>query len=61
MIKYVVTVIECGLNFFELIKSVMEKILRGTFFEITDVVFFFVREGTVTDVTRRRPDSQYKL
>ena len=30
-----------GLNLFELIKSVMEKFLRGTFFEITDVVFFF--------------------
>ena len=38
--KTVMIVIQCGLKIFELIKTAMEKLSRGTFFEITDVVFF---------------------
>ena len=41
-LKTVMTVIQCGLKFFELIKTVMEiNSLARHFFATTDLVFFF--------------------
>ena len=61
LIKSVIFVIQCGSNFFELIKTVMGiNSLAGLFFffEITDVVFFFFFEPSSPHNSQRIAGNQ---